>query len=223
MKESAKMSGKSFVASYSGGKDSILAIHRAIKAGMKPLALIITYNTDLGRSWFHGIPQAILERVSDALSIPIRLIKTSGEEYAESFKKELAFQKENGAEVCIFGDIDIEGHLEWCTSISKQAEIEPFFPLWQESREALVREFIAEGYTANITVVDTKRLSDSVLGSALSEEVIEKISQEGADICGENGEYHTFVSDGPIFTAPVRFSFGEKLIRDGYAILPILE
>lgn len=213
---------KKFVASYSGGKDSVLAIYRAIKQGLKPMCLIITYNTDQGRSWFHGVPEEILADVSESLNIPIRLIKTSGKDYAENFKKELRWQKENGAEVCVFGDIDIEGHLEWCTNICEESGIESYFPLWQESREKLVREFIASGFTANLTVVDTARLSDKHLGMVLSEETIVSIEGEGADICGENGEYHSFVSDGPIFSRPVSFQYGEKIVRDHFAILPIL-
>lgn len=217
------MKNKKFVASYSGGKDSILAIYRAINQGMKPMALIITYNTDVDRSWFHGMPEHTLDEVSKSLNIPIKLIKTSGKEYADNFKKELREQKKNGAEVCVFGDIDIEGHLEWCTNICKESDIEAYFPLWQESREKLVREFIAEGFTANITVVDTTRLSDKHLGRILSEETIQSISEEGADICGENGEYHSFVSDGPIFSYPIPFSYGEKIVQDQFARLPICE
>ena len=68
---------KTFVASYSGGKDSILALQRAIKQGMRPLALVITYNTDMGRSWFHGVPEAVLQEVAESLQIPVRLVRTS--------------------------------------------------------------------------------------------------------------------------------------------------
>lgn len=213
--------GQKFVASYSGGKDSILALYRAIRMGMIPLALIITYNTDLGRSWFHGVPEPVLEQVSNSLGIPIRLIKTSGQDYGENFKRELLALKELGAEACVFGDIDIEGHLAWCSNICKEAGIDACFPLWQESREQLVQEFIAEGFTANLTVVDTARLSDKHLGMVLSEEVMSSIAAEGADVCGENGEYHTFVSDGPIFNHPVPFSYGAKIQQNNISVLPI--
>lgn len=213
--------GKKFVASYSGGKDSILAVYRAIQSGMKPQSLMITYNTDQERSWFHGVPENLLKDVSESLRIPIKLIKTSGDAYADNFRAELRAQKENGAEVCVFGDIDIEGHLEWCTTICREAGIQAYFPLWQESREKLVREFVAHGFTANITVVDTSRLSEKHLGRVLSDETIASIEVEGADICGENGEYHSFVSDGPLFSKPVSFAYGEKVFSAPYAILPL--
>lgn len=212
---------KKFVASYSGGKDSLLAIYRAVQSGMKPQCLITTYNTDQERSWFHGVPESLLKDVAESLRIPIRLIKTSGEAYEENFRAELRTQKENGAEVCVFGDIDIQGHLDWCTNICREAGIDAYFPLWQEPREKLVREFIAHGFTANITVVDTSRLSEKHLGMVLSEETIASIQAEGADVCGENGEYHSFVSGGPLFSKPVAFTYGEKILRAPYAILPL--
>jgi uncharacterized protein (TIGR00290 family) len=213
--------GRNFVASYSGGKDSILAIYRAIKLGMKPVSLIITYNIDMERSWFHGIPNDLLKDVSVSLDIPIKLIKTSGKDYAANFEKELIAQKENGAEVCVFGDIDLEEHLQWCTARCDAVGIEAFFPLWQEERKALVDEFIEDGFTANIIVVDTNRLSEKHLGMKLSPMTVSSIAAEGADACGENGEYHTFVSDGPLFKTPVSFCYGELVRKGQYATLPI--
>ncbi|MEG0894681.1 MAG: diphthine--ammonia ligase [Oscillospiraceae bacterium] len=213
--------GKKFVASYSGGKDSILAIYRAINQGMEPVCLIITYNTDKKRSWFHGIPQTVLESLSKSLDIPIWLIKTSGEEYAVNFEKALDKAKNLGAEVCIFGDIDIEGHLKWCTERCDNVGLQAFFPLWGENRAKLVYEFIDSGFTANFTIIDTKRMSDSFLGETLTKENVDLIANQGADICGENGEYHTFVSAGPIFKKQVDFCFGEKIMENDYAVLPI--
>ncbi len=212
---------KKFVASYSGGKDSILAIHRAIKAGYEPIMLIITYNVDKNRSWFHGIPEEVLESVSKSLEIPIKLIKTSGEQYAENFEKALLESKELGAEICVFGDIDIEDHKKWCTDRCDKVGIEWFFPLWQEERKKLVYEFIDSGYTANITVVNTEMLSDSFLGKKLTKELLEEIEAEGADVCGENGEYHTFASAGEIFKHKVDFCLGDVIHESNYGIVPI--
>lgn len=216
------LKNKKFVASYSGGKDSILAIHRAIRQGMEPVGLIITYNTELDRSWFHGVPEDILDEVAQSLDIPITLIKTTGEKYADHFKEELKRQKENGVEFCVFGDIDIEGHLEWCTNICEESGISAYFPLWHESREKLVKEFISEGFSAYITIVDTSRLSEKHLGMVLSEQTLTSIRADGADICGENGEYHSFVFDGPIFSRPIQIEFGEIIERDSNKILPIM-
>ena len=218
-----ELKGKKFVASYSGGKDSTLAIYRAIKAGLEPLCLIITYNKDRNRSWFHGIPEGLLKNVSKSLNIPIWLVETSGEEYTKSFEKNLKKAKELGAEVCIFGDIDLEGHLKWCTDRCNQVGLEACFPLWKEERKKLVYEFLESGFVANFTVINTEKLSDRFLGMVMTKEICEEIEKEGADICGENGEYHTFVSDGPIFKEKVNFRLGEKITETTYSILPILD
>jgi len=216
-----KLRGKKFIASYSGGKDSILAIHRAIKSGLSPLELIITYNTDADRSWFHGLTENIIQKVSDSLGMPITFIKTSGEKYEENFEKALAEAKSKGAEVCVFGDIDIENHLEWCTLRCEKAGLIPYFPLWKEERKKVVYEFIDSGFSAIIIIVNTSKLSKDLVGKILSRDVVDSIEENGADICGENGEYHTFVFDGPIFKNKIDFAANEKIERDKYFILNI--
>ena len=217
------LQGKKFVASYSGGKDSMLAIHRAIQAGLTPLELIITYNTDADRSWFHGVSENILHKVSHSLSIPIKPVRTSGGQYQENFEKALTDAKNRGAEVCVFGDIDIEGHLEWCTLRCEKTGLIPYFPLWGEERKKVVYEFIDNGFSAIITIVDTSRMSGDFLGRILSREIVDSIQRSGADICGENGEYHTFVFDGPIFKNRIDLAIEGKFERDKYYILNITE
>lgn len=213
--------GKRFVASYSGGKDSALAVCRATEMGMVPMGLITTYNEEQDRSWFHGIPAPVLEQIGSAMGMPAALICTSGQQYRENFVKALQRQKALGAEVCVFGDIDIAEHLQWCSDVCRDAGIAPCFPLWQESREALVRESVLRGFTATVTVVDTRRLPPELLGEKLTLPLLEVIRSQGADICGENGEYHTFVSDGPIFQHPVPFMPGCVQRRGAYAVLPV--
>ena len=210
-----------FAASYSGGKESALSIYRAVKQGHQPLVLITTFNVDANRSHFHGISEDVLESVSKALDIPLMLVKTSGEEYAKNFEKALREAKELGAEACVFGDIDIEGHREWCSERCKNAGIEPMFPLWGESREKIVHEVVDSGFVANITIVNTTYLNTNFLGLKLTKNTAAHIASRGADICGENGEYHTFVSDGPIFKHPIKFSFAEKAVNGDYAMMSV--
>ena len=215
------MDTKPFVISYSGGKDSALALYRAIRQGMTPVGMITTYNTGRDRSWFHGIPRDLLEDVSRAMDIPLTLIPIAGGEYEEKFLEVLISFRERGVNTCVFGDIDIPSHLQWGMDICRKAGMEACFPLWQEPREALVRETVRAGFIANITVVNTDMLSDSHLGRVLTEEEMAAIAAEGADICGENGEYHTFVSDGPIFREPVAFRRGPVHHRDNIAVVPL--
>ena len=217
----SELKGKKCIFSYSGGKDSILAIYRCVKAGLIPHKLITTYNAEMNRSLFHGLTENLLNSVSCSLTIPVHLIKTTGAEYEKSFEKTLAEMKEEGAEVCVFGDIDIEDHLKWCTERCNNAGIMPFFPLWHENRKKLVYEFINAGFSALITIINTEFISGEFSGKTLSIETADEIEKSGADICGENGEYHTFVYDGPIFSKKIDYITHEKISRDKYLIIPL--
>lgn len=215
------MDNRKFAASYSGGKDGALAIHRAIKSGMEPVMLIVTFNSDEHRSWFHGIPENTLDEISDSMGIPVNIVRTTGERYGEDFEKALTDAKAAGAECCVFGDIDLQAHFDWCTARCDAAGLKAVFPLWQESREKMVREFIGAGFTAVVTIVDTKQLDARFLGRELKWETAEEIREAGADICGENGEYHTFVTGGPLFKKEIKPAFGKPFHKDGYAVLPV--
>ena len=213
------LNGKKFVASCSGGKDSIFAVYKAIEAGLVPMELITTYNEK--RSWFHGMAESLLQKVSASVEIPLTLIRTPGDLYQENFEKALTASKEKGAEVCVFGDIDIESHLKWCTERCETVGLIPYFPLWKESRKKIVYDFIDAGFKTVITIVDTNRMPDDFLGQVLTRDVANAIEKSGADICGENGEYHTFTFDGPLFKKKVDFTIIERLRRDKYRALSI--
>ena len=214
--------GKKFVASYSGGKDSVLAVYRAIRQGMIPLALITTFNAEQNLTWFHGIPETVLENAAKAIGLPIWLIKTNSDKYAEDFEAALRSASEQGAQACVFGDIDIDEHIKWCTDRCEKAGIEPVFPLYGHSRKSVVNDFIDNGFTAHFTIIDTTKIKGDFPGKPLTKKILQEIEAQGADICGENGEYHTFVSDGPIFKEPVKFAFGEQIIIEGRLILPVI-
>jgi uncharacterized protein (TIGR00290 family) len=195
-----------FAVSYSGGKDSALALYRMITQGHRPVAMITTVDYTQDRSWFHGIQSELLNKVSESLNIPMIICACKPEEYTESFEDALKKSKNLGAEACVFGDIDIEVHSEWNNARCDAAGLKCILPLWQEEREALVKEFIDCGFKAVIKIVQLKALDESFLGKILTYELIEQIKSTGSDPCGENGEYHTFVYDGPIFSSPVSFS-----------------
>ena len=213
--------GKKFIASYSGGKDSALAIYRAMNSGLSPLGMITTCQIGDDKSWFHGISEGLLQKVSTSVSIPLTLIKTSAKQYESNFEKALRDAKKRGAEVCVLGDIDIESHKEWCSQRCEKTGLIPYFPLWKENREKLVYEFIDSGFSSIITVINTTFMKKSFLGQTLTRKTVKLIQKSGADVCGENGEYHTFVYDGPIFANRVDFSTGLTIERDGYVILDI--
>lgn len=215
------MGFKRFVASYSCGKDSALALYRAIQSGLEPISLITTYNIDKNHSWFHAVPKPLLVQISKSLKINIKLIKTNGEEYLKNFEAELSKFKKDGAQICIFGDIDIEEHIQWCTDRCEKVGVEPFFPLYKESRLSLVYEFIDSGFKTHITTIDTSRMDGKLLGKQLTRSVVEELIGHGVDPCGENGEYHTFTYDGPLFHKPIIYRFGNIQYNGKYVRLPL--
>jgi len=192
-----------FAISYSGGKESALAAYRAIQDGHELMLLITTYSTDDDHSHFHTLPEELLQRVAESLGVPLLLVKTTTADYASNFEAALLQAKEMGAEACVFGDIGFEDSRKWCSEKCEQAGLVPLFPLWGQGRRETVYELIDSGFVATIATVNSEYLTNDFIGQRLTKELAERIATTGADICGENGEYHTFVSDGPIFKTPV--------------------
>jgi len=200
-----------FVMSYSGGKDSALVLHRLIAQGHRPVALIVNADPEQRRSWFHGIPLALFEATAQSLGLPLIVCDATANDYNGAFERGLARAREMGAEAVAYGDIDIQQHREWDEERAAAAGLQALLPLWQEDRDAVVQEVLELGIRAVVKVVDLRELDDSILGQTLSAEVVENIKAQGADACGENGEYHTFVYDGPAFAHPVAWRLGEVL------------
>ena len=198
-----------FVCSYSGGKDSVLALYRAMQAGHEPTALLVTCDANHRHSWFHNIPYSLLEKVAKALGIPLLRVETQGECYADDFEQALRQYHSEGVDMCVFGDIDIEEHYDWCHSRCAHIGVESCFPLWGEPRPTLTTAFLEAGFSAMITVVDTSRMNARYVGQVLTPEFIARIASEGVDVSGEQGEYHTFVFDGPLFAKRIHFSVGQ--------------
>lgn len=200
-----------FVMSYSCGKDSTLALHKMVEQGHTPVALLVMFNQDQERSWFHGVDRPLLEQIAASLELPLLLCPSSGEEYHLAFEEGLRRAMEMGAEACVFGDIDIEDNAAWCRSRCKAVGLPARFPLWKRDRAENTREAVALGYRCVVKCVRNKDLPQSYLGRVMDEEMIEDMARRGIDICGENGEYHTIVLDGPLFHRPVAYTCREVL------------
>ncbi len=211
-----------FIMSFSGGKDSTLALYRMIKKGYEPIALLTTVKKDADKSWTHGLTNRLLQQVSENLNIPLLKVECDVCEYEKEFENVLKIAKENGAKICVFGDIDIQQHKEWDIARCEKAGLKAEFPLWQEDRESLVYEFIDSGFTTIIKTVNLKYLSKDFLGKKLTKDIVEKIKETGADPCGENGEYHTFVIDGQLFKSDIKFENKGIVIENNYGHLDII-
>jgi len=198
-----------FAISYSGGKDSALALYRMISFGHKPVAMISTINSEQMRTWFHGIQMDLLEAVSESLDIPLICCPCMPDGYTEAYEEGLKKARRMGAEACVYGDIDIDGHRQWNIGQCEKVGLDCILPLWKQVRESLVREMIEAGFKAIIKIVQCDKLDESFLGKDLTIPLIGQIKASGSDVCGENGEYHTFVYDGPIFKYPIPLEIRE--------------
>ena len=156
------------------------------------------------------------------MQIPILKVECDIDEYETEFEKALIEGKKMGAQICVFGDIDIEEHKQWDILRCENTGLKAKFPLWQEDREKLVYEFIDSGFTTIIKTINLKYLDEKYLGKVLDRSVVKEIELSGADICGENGEYHTFVINGPLFSHLIEFENKGKVLENGYAHLDIL-
>ncbi len=214
---------KSFI-SWSGGKDASLSFYRAIKdEDVEAVCLLNMVSEDGKRSRTHGISSDLLKAQAEAMVIPIFQRKTSWDGYETEFIKMLSEFEQKEIQSGVFGDIDLDEHREWVERVCGKAGIEPIFPLWQCGREDLLLDFIRSGFKAVVVAVKTDMLSSDWLGRKIDESFIADLKKiSSVDLCGEAGEYHTFVYDGPIFKKSVDFSIGEKIPDNKYCFLEVL-
>lgn len=210
-----------FVMSYSCGKDSTLALHKMIAAGHEPMALMTMVNEKDQRAFFSGADHRVLEEYATALHLPILITHTKGENYHLAMEERLKKTAEMGAEAACFGDIDIEGNRAWSEERCANAGIKAVFPLWQRDRAENVYELVELGYQCLIKTINNTLLPKSLLGKIIDNDVIEEMKDCGIDICGENGEYHTLVVDGPVFHSPIPYTTGEILDFGDYSVIDV--
>ncbi|MGI2328771.1 diphthine--ammonia ligase [Planococcus sp. YIM B11945] len=212
---------KSFFMSWSGGKDSALAYYRAVLEGHVPVALFTMFEKDGYKSRSHGLPLEVMEAQAERMGLPLVVGKADWADYEEAFIGQLTKFRESGIEMGVYGDIDLEDHLAWVQKVSATADMDVNHPLWQEPRRTILEELVNEGFKAIITVVDTTRVDERFLGREFTRELIDELESLGIDACGEEGEFHTTIVDGPIFVEPVPIRFGEKLAIDHYRMLEV--
>jgi diphthine-ammonia ligase len=198
--------------SWSGGKECALATYKAISRGHEVLYLLNFVSEDGERSRSHGTRASVLALQAEAIGIPLIQVKTSWEDYEQNFKKVVGELKNKGIEAGVFGDIDLEEHREWVERVCGEVGIKAFLPLWGAKPEKLIEEFLKLKFKA---IVVATKLDKDMLGKALDKALVGQICELGSHPCGENGEYHTFVAQGPIFRKRLKVTTGEsKKIND---------
>lgn len=202
---------------WSGGKDSSLCLHRALASGQYKVDCLITnINAAYDRISMHGVRRELLEAQAEAIGIPLQTIELpeqpSMEEYEHVVIEKTIQLKQSGFTHSLFGDIFLEDLRDYREKKLKSLGISAVFPLWKTPSLQLMQEFIQLGFRGLIVCVNEKWLDRSFCGRLLDESFIRDLPQD-VDPCGENGEYHSYVFDGPIFKDPVPFRKGELVYR----------
>jgi uncharacterized protein (TIGR00290 family) len=206
------------IMSWSGGKDSALALYDVLKGGTcRVAALLTTVTEDYDRISMHGVRRSLLEQQAASLGISLEKVlipkDASNEEYEANLAKALAKYSDAGVQSVVFGDIFLEDLRKYREEKLASVGMKAVFPLWKRNTAELVRALGALGFKAITTCVDTTALRKESVGRVIDEGFLAELPSF-VDPCGENGEYHSFVFDGPIFSGPVRFSVGKKVLRD---------
>ncbi|MBQ4819362.1 diphthine--ammonia ligase [Aquimarina sp. MMG016] len=202
---------------WSSGKDSALALYHIFKNSDYQIStLVTTVNSDYGRVSMHGLREKLLDQQVRSINLPITKIQLPAQvsmaSYNEVMLKKVSYLKEQGYTHCVFGDIFLEDLKEYREKQLQNVGIQGVFPLWRKNTKDLLLEFIKLGFKAITVCVNAKYLDKSFCGRLLDESFLKDLPSD-VDPCGENGEFHTFVFDGPIFKEPIQFEIGEKVRR----------
>lgn len=225
---------------WSGGKDSALALRLARgRADLEIAGLLTTFSEEFDRVSMHGVRRELLEAQAQALGLPVWKVFlptprkdaacalpppagqqgfvsfASNDVYEEKMIEAFERARREGIEAIVFGDIFLEDLRAYRERLLGRAGLRGIYPLWGRPTRELMEEFIAHGFRAVVVCVDAARLDASWAGRPLDARFLAELP-EGVDPCGENGEYHTFVFDGPGFSRPVALSHGETVSRDPF-------
>ena len=215
--------------SWSGGKDSVLALYELGKgADYQPEGLLTTISSPSDRVNMHGVRRALIEQQARSLGLPVELVSipagATDEQYQSVMLQVLLKYREIGIWSVVFGDVFLEDVREYRQSRLSKLEMKGVFPLWQKNTLQMAQEFIDTGFRAVITCVDMNVLDGSFVGRSFDHGFLSELPAN-TDPCGENGEFHSFVYDGPLFQHEVLHEKGEVVVIDNrfrcYDLVPV--
>jgi uncharacterized protein (TIGR00290 family) len=206
------------ILSWSGGKDSALALYEIQKTrNYEILALLTTVTEDYDRISMHGVRRVLLERQAASLGYPLEKVPISKDafngEYESRMREILAKYLNLGVTSVVFGDIFLEDVRKYREGNLSKIGMRGIFPLWKRDTYELARTFISLGFKTVITCVDSTVLDKKFVGRVFDERLLSELPST-VDPCGENGEFHSFVYSGPIFQYPIPHTIGEIVLRD---------
>lgn len=202
---------------WSSGKDSAFALYKAKQNKSLEINLLLTsVNGHHNRVSMHGLRKELLVKQAESIGLPLEIIqlpeKPTMEVYGEILTNKVNQLKSQNYTDCVFGDIFLEDLRDY-----RENQLQPFhitchFPLWKQDTKSLLTEFLAKGFKTIVVAINAQLLDKSFVGRIIDESFINDLP-ENVDPCGENGEFHTFCFDGPIFNNPVDFEIGEKVYQ----------
>lgn len=197
------------IMSWSGGKDSSFALHQLLKENKYNVKYLLTniYKPNK-RVSMHGVPEALINEQAQQLGIPLKKLyieEKTHEEYEQKMKALLENLKKEGIHKVAFGDIFLEDLKKYREDKLALIGMEALFPLWKRNTQELAKEFIKDGFKTHICCIDTSKIPEQLIGIDFSESFISQLPKT-VDPCGENGEFHTFCYDGPLFKSKIKFN-----------------
>jgi uncharacterized protein (TIGR00290 family) len=212
--------------SWSSGKDSAWTLHvLREQRELEVVGLLTTVNQEFERVAMHAVRSELLRAQADAVGLPLLEVKLpwpcSNEQYEEAMGAALVEVKRQDVTVMAFGDLFLEDVRAYREKKLEGTGVRPVFPLWGRPTAQLSREMLAGGLKAHLTCVDPRAVPRELAGRAFDEALLRDLPPS-ADPCGERGEFHTFVHDGPMFRHPVPVKRGEVVERDGFVFADLL-
>lgn len=207
------------ISSWSGGKDSCLALHKTLQQGHQVLYLLNFISKETKRGCFHGLDSNLMEMQSKALGIPIiqKEVSPDMKKYEEEFKNAVLELKEKyGISGMVFGDIYLDEHRNWVERVCNELKITPLEPLWNLKPEGVAIQFIELGFKAVVVSAKADLFDENFVGGEFDRETLKFLIEKNICPCGENGEFHTFVYDGPFFNEKIKIAETEKIMKEGF-------
>jgi len=204
------------IASWSGGKDSCLALYRAQKQGYKIKNIVNFISKKYKRGCFHGIEADLLKLQSELIGIPLvqKEVTDDMKEYEREFKEAISSIKD--AEAMVFGDIYLDEHKDWVDRVCDDVGMAAIEPLWQEPPERLIEEFISSGFKSVVVSAQADKFDKEFVGRIVDRDLLDELKSRNICPCGENGEFHTLVIDGPIFKRKIEIVESEPVFKEGF-------
>jgi diphthine-ammonia ligase len=210
---------KTYLASWSGGKDGCFACYLALAQGYKVSHLVNCVAKEYQRVNFHGTEKRLVQMQGEAVGIPVFQKETTFGNYTEDFKNAIRTLLPEGIKGMVFGDIYNDEHLAWVEGVCTELGIEAVEPLWGKGTDDVINQFLEAGFKAVIVAAKASLIDEEWLGRQVDGEFSDYLKSKAVDPCGESGEYHTVVVDGPLFKRRIEITESRTIKRDEYWFL----